>query len=112
VVAKFGNATTGRTPSRVLLLRGARVEGSGGTRGIGKVSRLIVELGSRGGVDHTKKMCVGWELINLPKSTTVSKSTDFVPISKNPGVITPLRRVITLSFLCTRRYVELEECTF
>ena len=48
VVAEFGNATSGRTPSRVLSMRGAGVEGSGGTRGIRKVSRLIVELGSRG----------------------------------------------------------------
>jgi hypothetical protein len=48
VVAKFGNATSERTPSRVLSLRGAGVEGSGGTRGIRKVSRLIIELGSRG----------------------------------------------------------------
>ncbi len=48
VVAEFGNTTAGRMPSRVLSLRGAGVEGSGGTRGIGKVSRLIVELGSRG----------------------------------------------------------------
>ncbi len=48
VVAEFGNATAGRTPSPVLSLRGTRVEGSGGTRGIGKVSRLIVELGSQG----------------------------------------------------------------
>jgi hypothetical protein len=45
-LAKFGNATAGRTPSCVLLLRGAGVEGSGGTRGIKKVSRLIVKLGS------------------------------------------------------------------
>ncbi len=48
MVAKFGDATAGRMPSRVLLLRGARVEGSRGTRGIGKVSKLIVELGSLG----------------------------------------------------------------
>ncbi len=48
MVAKFVDATTGRTPSHVLLLRGAGVEGSGGTRGIGKLSRLIVESGSRG----------------------------------------------------------------
>ncbi len=47
-LAEFGNATTGRTPSCVLLLRGAGVEGSGGTRGIKKVSRLIVKLGSWG----------------------------------------------------------------
>ncbi len=38
----------GRTPSCVLSLRGSRVEGSGGTRGIKKVSRLIVKLGSWG----------------------------------------------------------------
>jgi hypothetical protein len=48
VVAKFGNATARRMPSCVLSLRGTRVEGSGGMRGIGKVSRLIVELGSQG----------------------------------------------------------------
>jgi hypothetical protein len=48
VVAKFGDATAGRMPSRVLSLRGARVEGNGGTRGIGKVTRLIVKLGSWG----------------------------------------------------------------
>ncbi len=44
VVAKFGDATARRTPLHVLSLRGTGVEGSGGTRGIGKVSRLIVEL--------------------------------------------------------------------
>jgi hypothetical protein len=48
VVAKFGNAMAGRAPSCVLLLRGAGVEGSRGTRGIKKVTRLIVKLGSRG----------------------------------------------------------------
>jgi hypothetical protein len=48
VVAEFGDATAGRTPSRVLSLRGTEVEGSGGTRGIGKVSRLILKLGSGG----------------------------------------------------------------
>ncbi len=48
MVAKFGDATAVRMPARVLLLRGAGVEGSGGTRGIRKVSRLIVELGPRG----------------------------------------------------------------
>jgi hypothetical protein len=48
VVAEFGNATAGRTPSRVLLLRCAGVEGIGGTRGIGNVTRFIVKLGSRG----------------------------------------------------------------
>ncbi len=53
MVAEFGNATARRMPSHVLLLRGAGVEGSGGTRGIGKVSRLIVELGSQG--DHKKR---------------------------------------------------------
>ena len=44
VVADFGDATAGSALSRVLLLRGAGVEGNEGTRGIGKVSRLIVEL--------------------------------------------------------------------
>jgi hypothetical protein len=48
VVAKFGKATAKRMPSRVLSLRGAGVEGSRGTRGIRKVSRLIVKLGSWG----------------------------------------------------------------
>ncbi len=48
VVAEFGDATAGRMPSRVLSLRGAGVEGSRGMRGIGKVTRLIVILGSRG----------------------------------------------------------------
>ncbi len=49
-LAKFGNATARRTPSCVLPLRGAGVEGSGGTRGIKKVSRLIVKIESW--VDH------------------------------------------------------------
>jgi hypothetical protein len=31
--------------------------------------------------------------------TTVSNSIDFLPFPKIPGVITPLRRVIALSFL-------------
>jgi hypothetical protein len=57
VVAKFGNATAGRMPSLVLLLRGARVEGSRGTRGIRKVSRHIVKLGSLG---LTTKNNVHW----------------------------------------------------
>ncbi len=48
VVAEFGDATTGRTPSHVLSLRSTGVEGSRAMRGIGKVSRLIVKLGSRG----------------------------------------------------------------
>ena len=48
MVAEFGDATAGSAPSRVLSLRGAGVEGRGGTRGIGKVTRLIVKLGSRG----------------------------------------------------------------
>ncbi len=65
VVAKFVYATAGRMPSHLLSLRGARVEGSRGTRWIGKVSRLIVKLGSRGWPQ--KKMHVGWELITLPK---------------------------------------------
>jgi hypothetical protein len=47
-LAKFGNATARRMPSCVLSLRGAGVEGSGGTRGIKKVFRLIVKLGSWG----------------------------------------------------------------
>jgi hypothetical protein len=47
-LGKFGNATAGRTPSCVLSLRGSGVEGSRGTRGIKKVSRLIVKLGSWG----------------------------------------------------------------
>ncbi len=41
-------ATTRRTPSCVLMLRGAGVEGSRGTRGIGKMSRLIIKFGSWG----------------------------------------------------------------
>jgi hypothetical protein len=45
---RIGTATAGSAPSHVLSLRGTGGEGSGGTRGIGKVSRLIVELGSRG----------------------------------------------------------------
>jgi hypothetical protein len=69
VVAEFGNATTGRMPSRVLSLRGVEVEGSGGTRGIKKVSRLIVELGSRG---RPQKKDVRWLRTNnslvIPKS--------------------------------------------
>ncbi len=47
-LAEFGNATAGRMPSCVLSLRGAGVEGSRGTRGIKKVSRLIAKLGSWG----------------------------------------------------------------
>jgi hypothetical protein len=48
VVAEFVDANAGRMPSRVLSLRGTGDEGSRGTRGIGKVTRLIVKLGSRG----------------------------------------------------------------
>jgi hypothetical protein len=48
VMAEFGDATARSVPSHVLLLRGAGGEGSEGTRGVGKVTRLIVELGSWG----------------------------------------------------------------
>ncbi len=48
VMAKFGNATAGSAPSHVLLLRGAGGEGSGGMRGVGKGTRIIVELWSWG----------------------------------------------------------------
>jgi hypothetical protein len=42
-------------------------------------------------------------------ATTVSNSIDFFPFPKIPGVTTPLRRVIALSFCCcTRTYVELQ----
>ena len=42
VVAELGDATAGSAPACVLSLRGAGEEGSRRTRGIGKVTRLIV----------------------------------------------------------------------
>ena len=48
VLGLLGDATARSAPACVLSLAGARVEGSGGTRGIGKVTRLIVKLGSWG----------------------------------------------------------------